>query len=153
MVMSQDTKAPSLLDPIHPTCMCVTPGPNGGRGIATVTTATAALWEYLDIQLLDGDLSLLAHAPGAANGLLLQGGVQGGLQNEHMVGGGQVDAHRAAAHGQQEHCGWGVLLEGLDCLHTIKQLDPGCCTGWPLSFVCLQTPCTERLTVTGFGIA
>ena len=34
-----------------------------------------------------------------------------------MIGRSQVDAHTAAAHGQQEHRGWGVLLERLYRLH------------------------------------
>ena len=70
----------------------------------------------LDMEPLDSDWALLAHAPGAPNGLLLQGWVQGRLQNEDMVGGGQVDAHTAAAHGQQEYRGGRILLECLYCL-------------------------------------
>ena len=80
----------------------------------------------LDIELLDSDFSLLAHAPGTPDSLFLQGWVQGGLQNEDMVGRGEVDAHTAAAHGQQEHRGWGVLLECLDCLHSTQALH-ACC--------------------------
>lgn len=77
---------------------------------------------HLDIELLDSDLSLLTHAPGPPNGLLLKGWVQSGLQDEDMVGRGEVDAHTAAAHGQQEHRGWGVLLEGLNRLYCIKEI-------------------------------
>ena len=80
----------------------------------------------LDIELFDSDLPLLAHAPGLPNSLLLKGRVEGGLQDEDMVGRGQVDAHTAAAHGQQEHRGWRVLLEGLYCLHTTLEVHQFC---------------------------
>jgi len=74
----------------------------------------------LDKELLDIDLPLLAHAPGSPNSLLFQGWVQGRLQNEDIVGRGEVDADAAAAHGQQEHCRGRVLLKCLYCLYTSK---------------------------------
>ena len=77
----------------------------------------------LDKELLDSDLPLLAHAPGSPNCLFFQGWVQGWLQNEDIVGRGEVDAHAAATHGQQEHCGGRVLLECLYCLYT-SRADP-----------------------------
>ena len=80
----------------------------------------------LDIELLDSDFSLLAHAPSSPNSLLFKSRVQGGLQNEDMVDRGQVDAHTAAAHGKQEHRGWRVLLKGLYCLHSTQKA-PQCC--------------------------
>ena len=72
----------------------------------------------LDKELFDSDLPLLTHTPGSPNCLFFQGWVQGRLQNEDIVGRGEVDAHTAATHGQQEHCGRWVLLECLYCLHT-----------------------------------
>ena len=71
----------------------------------------------LDVKPLDGNLSLLAHAPGSPNGLLLQGWVQCRLQNENIVGRGEVDAHTATTHGQQENCRGRVLLESLNSLY------------------------------------
>ena len=70
----------------------------------------------LDVELFDGDGARLAHAEGAANGLVLQGRVHGRLQDEHMVGRSQIDAHRTAAHAQQEHRSRRIPLERVDRL-------------------------------------
>ena len=70
----------------------------------------------LDVELFDGDGARLAHAEGAADGLVLQGWVHGRLQDEHMIGRRQVDAHRTAAHAQQEHRRRWIPLECIDRL-------------------------------------
>jgi len=67
----------------------------------------------LDEELLHHDRPLLPHPPRAPDRLLLQRGVDAGLQQEDVVGCGQVDAHSAAADAEQEDSGGGVLLEGL----------------------------------------
>ncbi len=72
----------------------------------------------LDKELLDSDLPLQTHTPGSPNCLLFQSWVQSWLQNEDIVGRGEVDAHAAATHGQQEHRGGRILLKCLYCLHT-----------------------------------
>ncbi len=74
--------------------------------------------KHLDIELLDSDWPLLAHAPGSPNCLFLQARVQGRLQHKDVVSRGEVDAHHPTAHGQQEHCGRRILLECLYCLHS-----------------------------------
>ena len=81
---------------------------------------TVLIWSDLDVELLDSDSSLLAHTPCPPNSLLLQCWVQGRLQNEDMVGRSEVDAHTAAAHGEQEDSGGWVLLERFYRLHGIK---------------------------------
>ena len=72
----------------------------------------------LDKEFLDSDLPLLTHAPGSPNCLLFQGWVEGGLQDEDIVGRCEIDAHTAATHGQQEDCGGRILLECFYCLHS-----------------------------------
>ena len=76
---------------------------------------------HLDVEFFHNDWPRLAHAVRAADGLRLQGGVEGGLHEEDMVGGRQIDADGAAAHAEQEDCGGRVLLEGLNCL----RISPG----------------------------
>ena len=68
---------------------------------------------YFDVEFLDGDGARLAHAVCPAHCLVLQGRVQGRLHEEDVVGGREVDAHRPAAHAQQEHRRGRILLEGL----------------------------------------
>lgn len=68
---------------------------------------------HLDVEAFDRHGSCLPHAPGAPDGLLLQCWVDAGLQQEHVVGGCQVDAHSTRADGQQEHSRGGVTLERL----------------------------------------
>ena len=69
----------------------------------TIGNSSRRATTRLDVELFDGDGARLAHAEGAADSLVFQGGVHGRLQDEHMVGRRQVDAHRTAAHAQQEH--------------------------------------------------
>ena len=80
---------------------------------AIVRRALYGRWAHLDVELLHDNWPRLAHAVRAAHGLGLQGGVEGRLHEEDVVGGRQVDADGAAAHAEQEHSRGRVLLEGL----------------------------------------
>ena len=55
--------------------------------------------------------------------LLLQRRVDARLQQEHMAGSRQVDAHAASSHAQQEHRGGRALLKGLNCLQQFVTSD------------------------------
>mmetsp|Transcript_10617 Transcript_10617/g.30225 ORF Transcript_10617/g.30225 Transcript_10617/m.30225 type:complete len:304 (+) Transcript_10617:107-1018(+) len=65
----------------------------------------------LGIELLHRDGAGLAHAPGAAHSLVLQGGVERWLQQEDVAGSGEVDAHRPRGHGEKKDGGGGVALK------------------------------------------
>ena len=59
----------------------------------TVTWEENAARADLHVQPFDCYRVLLAHSPGSADGLLLQGWVHSRLQQEDMAGCSQVDAH------------------------------------------------------------
>ena len=75
----------------------------GAHALSLVDAHDALLHGALDEEALDGDGALLAHAPRAADGLVVERRVHQRLHHEDIVGRRQVDAHRTAAHRQDEH--------------------------------------------------
>jgi hypothetical protein len=65
------------------------------------------------VQALDRHLARLAHAPAAPHRLLLQRAVQARLQQEHVAGGGQVDAHLRRGAGRELGVGGQARAGGL----------------------------------------
>eukprot|EP00964_Phaeocystis_antarctica_P141177 scaffold106158_cov45-Phaeocystis_antarctica.AAC.2 len=65
-------------------------------------------------QPVDRDRALLPHAPRALLGLAIVGGVPVGIDEEHAVGAGEVDAEAAGACRQQEAKDRRVLVEVID---------------------------------------
>jgi hypothetical protein len=89
------------------------------------------------VQALDSHAACLAHAPGAPHRLLLQRPVEARLHDEHVTGCGEVDAHSAAAHGDEEHRGGRVLLEGVDGAGALR-LGHAAADGAVLEALCRQ---------------
>lgn len=101
---------------------------------------------HLDKKALYNDRALLAHPPGTSNGLLLKSRIQCRLQQEHMIGCCQIDAHCPRAGCQQEDCCWRISAKVSNCCKRQELSASAVTQAWKCGSQCIQALNATRMS-------